>query len=247
MMRIKSGTDNRAGRLVRLAVTALVGIVVSSPLMAHQGHKHPASGKTAAATNTTPAQTPPAPAHWDAANVRIPDVAVRDQFGESRAFNRDLIKGRKVLVNFVFTSCTSVCSPMTATFKAVQDELTRRKIDDVQLISVSVDPLNDTPQVLRQYAKKFDVGPGWTFVTGSRKSIDEILRAFGVSIADFNDHPPMAYVGDDSRGKWTRVSGIASVESIVSRVAEPQRAAEAPSALKAVVTAPNERVAAAVR
>jgi cytochrome oxidase Cu insertion factor (SCO1/SenC/PrrC family) len=217
----RSSAGARRATLSILAASLAGG--VCAPLMAHQGHKHP-SGKAAG----NAAGAPAAPANnevtqWEPTNLRLPNVAVRDQEGQNHVFHRDLVKGRKVLVNFVFTSCTSICSPMTATFRAVQQELTRRKIDDVHLISVSVDPLTDTPQVLRQYAKRFDAGPGWTFVTGSRKSIDDILKVFAVSAANFNDHSPMVYIGDDASGRWSRTFGAAAPESIVAKMTEVYR------------------------
>lgn len=213
--------------LPRRATLSLLGASlagVASPLFAHQGHKA-SSGKTAGNAAAAPPKNEVA--QWEPANLRLPDVAVRDQEGRNYVFHRDLVKGRKVLVNFVFTSCTSICSPMTATFRAVQQDLVRRKIDDVHLISVSVDPLTDTPQVLRQYAKRFDAGPGWTFVTGSRKSIDEILKVFAVSAANFNDHSPMVYIGDDATGRWSRTFGAAAPEAIVTKMSDVHRAAGA--------------------
>jgi cytochrome oxidase Cu insertion factor (SCO1/SenC/PrrC family) len=214
-----SNLSSARARRATLSILATSLAGVCTPLLAHQGHKN-ASGKAAGHT-AAPSQN--VVTQWEPSNVRLPDVAVRDQDGQSRVFHRDLIKGRKVLVNFVFTSCTSICSPMTATFRAVQQDLARRKIDDVHLISVSVDPLTDTPAVLRQYAKRFDAGPGWSFVTGSRKSIDEILKVFAVSAANFNDHSPMVYIGDDTSGRWSRTFGAAAPEAIVAKMTELYR------------------------
>lgn len=154
----------------------------------------------------------------EAMKLALPDVEIRDQSGAKRRFVTDLVKGRTVAVNFIFTSCTSICSPLTANFKALQTELSRRAGSNVQLISVSVDPLTDTPEELRKFAQPFDIGPGWSFVTGSRASIDAILKAFGVANADPNDHTPVVFLGHEPSGRWTRASGLASPEQLARRL-----------------------------
>ncbi len=159
-------------------------------------------------------------------SIKLPDVTVLDHNGKPQRFLTDLIKGRSVAVNFIFTSCTSICTPLGATFKGMQDELARRGVGtsarstkDVHLISVSVDPLNDTPEELTRYARKFDAAPGWTLVTGSRKSIDAILRAFGVTPgADPNDHSPMVYLGHEPSGRWTRAYGLGEPAVLTRRL-----------------------------
>jgi cytochrome oxidase Cu insertion factor (SCO1/SenC/PrrC family) len=155
-----------------------------------------------------------------ALSIKLPEVTVTDQHGKQRRFVADLVKGRSVAINFIFTSCTSICTPLGATFKGMQDELARRGGGkDVHLISVSVDPLNDTPEELTKYARKFDAAPGWTLVTGSRKSIDAILRAFGVaSGADPNDHSPMVFLGHEPSGRWTRAYGLGEPAVLTRRL-----------------------------
>jgi cytochrome oxidase Cu insertion factor (SCO1/SenC/PrrC family) len=150
--------------------------------------------------------------------LNVPDVPVLDQNGKRRSFYRDLVAGRSVAINFIFTSCTSICSPLSATFKAMQTEVARKAGGDVHFISVSVDPLSDTPQELSKFAKKFEAGPGWTFVTGSRASIDAILKAYDVSAGDPNDHSPMIYLGHEPSKRWVRTYGLASPQQLVERL-----------------------------
>ena len=150
---------------------------------------------------------------------RIPDVRVLDQNGKSLNFYRDLIKGKTVAINFIFTTCTTICPPLTATFRRVQQNLTERAIP-AQLISISVDPSTDTPERLRDFAAKFKAGPGWTFVTGEKSEIDSLLRAFGVAVADKNDHTPMILVGNDLSDYWTRSYGLSSPTTLVNVIAE---------------------------
>src|SRR6185369_15832656 len=119
----------------------------------------------------TPAPTPsPTPAEattekYSFSSLQIPNVRVLDQNGHALDFYSDLIKGCNVAINFIFTTCTTVCPVLSATFRRVQVEL-ENSHSDVKLISISVDPTVDTPERLRDFAEKFKAGPGWTFVTG---------------------------------------------------------------------------------
>lgn len=150
---------------------------------------------------------------------RIPNVTVYDQDGNRRSFYDDLVKGKTVAINFIFTTCTTICPPMTATFRRVQQNLADGPLH-VELISVSVDPLTDTPERLRDFAAKFKAGPGWTFVTGDKTEIDSLLRALGVAVADKNDHTPMILVGNDATGYWTRAYGLSPPATLVKVITE---------------------------
>jgi len=86
-----------------------------------------------------------APAEPASTAVRIPDVTVQDQNGKSLNFYTDLVKGKVVAINFVFTTCTTICPPLTATFRRVQQQLAEQNMS-AQLISISVDPAIDTPE-----------------------------------------------------------------------------------------------------
>lgn len=148
---------------------------------------------------------------------RIPNARVLDQNRRQLNFYNDLIKGRNVVINFIFTTCTAICPSLTATFKKVQDEA-RSRGAELQLISISVDPTVDTPERLMDFAKKFKAGDGWAFVTGEKAEIDSLLQAFGVAVADKNDHTPMILIGNDRANQWTKTSGLSSPRSIVNLI-----------------------------
>jgi cytochrome oxidase Cu insertion factor (SCO1/SenC/PrrC family) len=151
---------------------------------------------------------------------RIPDVPVFDQNGRQLNFHKDLIANKVVAVNFVFTTCTTACPPLTATFRKVQQELGEEVGKNVWLISVSVDPATDTPERLREFAEKFKAGPGWTFVTGDASDIGEILRGFGVGITNKTDHTPMILIGNETKGVWTRAYGLSSPVELAKLIIE---------------------------
>jgi cytochrome oxidase Cu insertion factor (SCO1/SenC/PrrC family) len=150
---------------------------------------------------------------------KIPDVTIFNQDGGRLKFYSDLIKGKTVAINFIFTTCTTICPPMTANFRRVQKNLAESEYP-VQLISISVDPSTDTPERLRDFAAKFKAGPGWTFVTGDKSDIDSILQEFGVAIANKNDHTPMILIGNDVKGYWTRTYGLSSPTTLTDLILE---------------------------
>jgi cytochrome oxidase Cu insertion factor (SCO1/SenC/PrrC family) len=166
-----------------------------------------------------PTEPEPAPEPAAVSAIRIPDVTIQDQNGRSLNFYRDLVKGKVVAVNFVFTTCTAICPSLTATFRRVQQELAERKLP-VQLISISVDPTIDTPERLHDFAAKFKAEPGWTFVTGNAADVDGLLQAFGVAVANKNDHTPMILIGNDESGYWTRAYGLSSPTTLVRLIEE---------------------------
>lgn len=163
----------------------------------------------------TPAPTPsPTPAEattekYSFSSLQIPNVRVLDQNGHALDFYSDLVKGRNVAINFIFTTCTTVCPVLSATFRRVQVEL-ENSHSDVKLISVSVDPTVDTPERLRDFAEKFKAGPGWTFVTGDKTEIDSLLQRLGAGVGNKNDHTSMILIGNDPADVWTRTYGLSS-------------------------------------
>lgn len=148
----------------------------------------------------------------------IPEVDVLDQNGNALHFYSDLIKGKTVVINFIFTNCTTICPPLAATFARVQKEMGDKLGKDVHFISISVDPLTDTPERLKAWGAKFKAGPGWTFVTGNKEQIDNLLYALGASVSRREDHSPTVIVGNDLKGVWTRTYGLARSAQLVGLI-----------------------------
>ncbi len=148
----------------------------------------------------------------------IPDLELLDQDGRKVRFYSDLVKGKVVVINFIFTTCTTICPPLGATFARVQRELGERTGRDVHFISVSVDPVTDTPERLKAWGAKFKAGAGWTFVTGDKPQVDALLRALASSSARREDHSPTVLIGNDASGQWTRAYGLAKPSQIVQLI-----------------------------
>lgn len=151
---------------------------------------------------------------------QIPNVTVYDQDGRKLLFFSDLVKGKTVAINFIFTTCTTICPPLAATFRRIQIELGDRVGNDVRLISISVDPVTDVPARLKAFGAKFKAGPGWTFVTGSKPEIDVLLKSLGAAVSDKNDHTPMMVVGNEPAGYWTRTYGLAPAPVLVKVITD---------------------------
>lgn len=165
------------------------------------------------------AETPVAPPQAGAIQkMNIPDVELVDQDGRKIHFYTDLIKGQTVAINFIFTTCTTICPPLGATFARVQRELGDKAGRDVRFISISVDPATDTPERLKAWGEKFHAGAGWTFVTGNKPQVDELLRALGASSARREDHSPTVLIGNDTHGAWTRTYGLAKSSQLVQMI-----------------------------
>ena len=150
--------------------------------------------------------------------MNIPDTELLDQNGRKINFYTDLVKGKTVAINFIFTTCTTICPPLGATFARVQKELGDKVGRDVHFISISVDPVTDTPERLKAWGAKFHAGDGWTFVTGNKPQVDELLRALGASSARREDHSPTVLIGNDAHGSWTRTYGLAKASQLVQIV-----------------------------
>jgi protein SCO1 len=143
----------------------------------------------------------------------VTDQIVLDQNGKEVNFYADLIKHKTFAINFIFTACTSSCPLSTAVFRQVQKKLGNKK---VQLITISVDPVNDTPQRLLGFSKKFNAKPNWAFVTGEKTVISGLLKSLGVYTADKNEHSNMVIVGNDATHTWTRLYGFPQADEIIT-------------------------------
>lgn len=174
----------------------------------------------ATSMNAADADAHAAYAHDGSSKMNIPDVELLDQNGNRVHFYTDLVKGKTVAVQFIFTTCTTVCPPLGATFARVQKELGERAGRDAHLISISVDPATDTPERLKAWASKFHAAEGWTLVTGAKPQVDELLRALGAATASPADHSPTVLVGNEAKGQWTRTYGLARPSVLVKLIGD---------------------------
>jgi protein SCO1/2 len=154
----------------------------------------------------------------DPAGGPIPDARVVDQNGKPRRFYSDLVRGKVVVINFVYTTCTTICPPLGATFGKLQKSLGAQLGKDVSLISISVDPATDTPERLRAWGAQFGAKPGWTLVTGDKTEMDRLSNALGVDTASPANHSPMVLIVNDKAALWKRVYGLGSTATLTRNI-----------------------------
>jgi len=150
--------------------------------------------------------------------VRLVPEALIDQNGEQVNSLQALAGERIVVMNFVYTTCTTVCPVTSAVFEQLQAKLAERLGSEVLLVSVSVDPVRDTPQRLKEYAGRYHAGQDWLWLTGEKRRLDRVLEGLGAYTPDFKDHPAMVLVGDPSSGRWQRFFGFPSPEAIMANI-----------------------------
>jgi protein SCO1/2 len=150
----------------------------------------------------------------------FPNVELRTQDGTRVRFYDDLIKGKVVLINFFFTSCTTICPRTTDNLVKVEEALGERLGRDVVMISITVDPDTDTPAVLGKYALQYRTKPGWHFVTGSLKDIDLIRNRLGVNRdgGDKSQHTGVLVYGNEATGQWAATPAMGDPKGIVRSV-----------------------------
>ena len=151
-------------------------------------------------------------------DVDLLDLVLMNQNGEEVNFVSDVIGDRIVVMDFIYTSCSSVCPVISAVFGQVQDKLGEQLGDEVVLVSVSVDPVRDTPQRLKAYAAKHKAKPGWIWLTGGKRTMDEVLDGLGAYTPNFENHPAMVLVGDGRTGEWSRFFGFPSPDRLKDQV-----------------------------
>ena len=192
------GAESRAALLVCALALWPPGM---NPVQAHgiePDSRNPDAGATAA------------PNRWGA--NYFPNVTLVTQDGNTVRFYDDLLKGKSVAVNIMYTSCKDECPLETARLVQLQRLLGDRMGRDIFFYSISIDPKHDTPEVLKTYMKKFGVGPGWLFLTGKPEDIRLATKKLGLSrysdSANKDGHTAILMVGDEPAGQWMRNSAV---------------------------------------
>jgi protein SCO1/2 len=153
-------------------------------------------------------------------DVRLHDLELVTQDGERVKFKSDVIGDKLVAINFIYTSCTTICPIYNAIFTQLQELLGERQGKEVILISLSIDPARDVPRRMKKEAQKFKAKPGWTYLTGKKGNVDQVLKGLDAFYPDYTQHPPMAIVGDGKTGTWKRYFGFPHPEHLMTMIDE---------------------------
>jgi len=196
-----------------LASNALADHEVAHAAMDHSAMNHGAHAESATADEHAAHQ-----AMLLSSNVKIssesytiPDVELTDQRGQAVDLPTLLASDKPLAINFIFTTCTTICPVMTATWVQLEDELAGDAIRP-ELVSISIDPAYDTPTALSNYAELF--GASWTFLTGSESDIARTLQQFDASRGSKVNHFALTLMRPAHSDTWTRVEGLTSAKEL---------------------------------
>ena len=149
------------------------------------------------------------------ARYEVPDVALVNQDGARVRLPQALAADKPVVLDFFFTTCTMVCPVLSAGFSTLLRTL-GAQAREVQLVSIAIDPDHDTPEVLRGYRERFDAGPEWELLTGSREEIDRVLRAFDAHSPNKLTHRPLSFFRPPGSESWVRIDGLIGASDLMA-------------------------------
>ncbi|MFT3727205.1 MAG: SCO family protein [Terricaulis sp.] len=153
----------------------------------------------------------------------FPNVVLTDQNGQRHRFYDDMIHNKVVSINFIYTNCVNICPLDTASLRRVQEILGRRVGRDVHMYSISINPQNDTPATLTRFMRTYNVGPGWTFLTGSPADVALLQRRLGIRAPDPNnlgDHEASILLGNERTGQWIKRSSFENPQNLANILGE---------------------------
>ncbi|HSR51205.1 MAG TPA: SCO family protein [Acidobacteriota bacterium] len=154
----------------------------------------------------------------EAAESYFTDTELVDQDGRSHRFFSDLLKDKVVIIDSIFTRCTGVCPVLSRNMAAIRDHLGDRVGRDVHLISITVDPVYDTPQRLKEFAQRFEAGPGWYFLTGPPRNVEFILGRLGQMVESKENHQSVLLIGNVPEEHWKKALGLAKPDELIEIV-----------------------------
>lgn len=197
-----------------LAILTSLALAGSSAVRADDNAgADPHAAHHAAMQNSSGSTTP-------GASISIPDATLVNQRNQPLNLRDDVVGDHIVVMDFVYTNCTTVCPVLSAVLMQVEDEVRSLIGTEVVLASLTVDPLRDTPRQLADYSAKFGASEAWHWLTSDKATMDDVLRQLGAYTANFEDHPSMILVGDGRTGEWSRFVGFPSPASIVEKIHE---------------------------
>jgi protein SCO1/2 len=149
------------------------------------------------------------------ASSHFPNVELITQDSKKVHFYDDLIKGKIVAIDLIYTSCQYACPLETARLAQIQKKLGDRVGQDIFFYSITIDPEHDTPEVLKAYAEKFHAGPGWLFLTGKKEDIMFLGKRLGLytdadAVGNPDGHVAHLLIGNETTGQWMRGSALDS-------------------------------------
>jgi len=147
----------------------------------------------------------------------VPRLQLVREDGHAVAFPAEFDDGRVVVLNFIFTTCTAIC-PVTSQVFAEAQKLLAPQARRLHMMSISIDPENDTPARLREYAHRFSAGPQWNHYTGTTAASIEMQRAFNTYRGDKMNHQPVTFLRKARDAQWVRMEGFVAPSDLAAEV-----------------------------
>ncbi|MBW2475756.1 MAG: SCO family protein [Deltaproteobacteria bacterium] len=147
---------------------------------------------------------------------RLENMQVVNQDGQAGDFLADYVGDNIAVITFTYSCCTTACPILDGIFKRVQEQLDHELGRNVTLLTVSIDPANDIPVRLKLRSERLGAKENWHFLTGDKKQIDDLLKAFEVYTPDIYTHPPTVLILDIRNDQYYRLSGFPSADDIIA-------------------------------
>ncbi len=144
----------------------------------------------------------------------IPNLKILRQDGVITSFPQELDDGRPIILNFIFTSCSAICPISSRVFSSIQNKF-GKEVQNLHLVSISIDPEYDNTERLNEYAEKFKAKPQWQFYTGTADNIKALQTSFNAFRGDKMNHTATTFVRSSPGKPWIRLDGFASADDIV--------------------------------
>ena len=151
------------------------------------------------------------------ANYNVPPIKLVRDDGKNVSLADELNDGRPVVLNFIYTTCSGICPLASHIFSQLQRKLGADR-DGVHLVSISIDPEEDTPARLRDYARGYLAGPSWQHYTGTMAASIAAQRVFEVYRGDKMGHTPVTLVRAAPGAAWVRFDGFATADLLLQEL-----------------------------
>ncbi|MEO8495202.1 MAG: SCO family protein [Planctomycetota bacterium] len=173
----------------------------------------PATEQADAKAEQVAQQMPPAQKYFT-------EVELVNQHGEHMRLYSDVLKGKVVVINSFFSTCKGSCPVMMSSFARIQERFADRLGKDLVMISITVDPTTDTPELLASYAKQWQAKPGWYFLTGEKANVDTASYKLGSYVENKESHSNIFIIGNEATGLWKKVKGLSKPEELFPLIEE---------------------------
>jgi protein SCO1/2 len=148
-------------------------------------------------------------------DYEVPDVTLLNQDGREVQLKSYFDTEKPIILDFVYGTCTTICPVLSVGFSYFQKKL-GKDVDQVRMVSITIDPDNDTPELMKSYLQKYGAQPGWDAFTGKRENIVQVLEGFDAYVSNKMNHYPLTILRASGEKEWVRVYGMLSASDLIA-------------------------------